>query len=378
MQGISKFLSWKFKTSTVTGAKNARRIDLAALEKLAADYLTGEHDYAGDLVRYAAYLAGKYAPLSQKTYISPVRQFLLLNDIELRDSQKAAIRKKLPRGYHPRSRDEPFTLEWARKICDNAPLRVRALILVLLSSGMRLSEALQIVEADINFEVSPVTVHLRDSYTKTRAPRDVYLSGEAVAALKEWIAARGDYLKEKSRYAENLKRTVTEDDPRIFPFTREATERIFNAALLKVYCRKERGENGERLPIKDRETGRSPIHLHGLRKTFRIELSKAETPRAIDITEHLMGHAGYLGGTYQIVPDEEARTFYLENEHRLMIHPPALTDKDREEMKNLAQENTELREKLTRLEKFAEEERVILTFIQNTPEFKAIVANYKK
>jgi len=211
---------------------------------------------------------------------------------------------------------------------------------------MRLSEALQIIPEDIDFKAKPVTIHLRDTYTKTRARRDVFLSDEAVAVLKEWISEREDYLNSKGHYAKNLKRAVKPDDPRVFPITREAVERLFNAALIKSgYCQEERGKKGERIPIKDVETGRSPIHIHGLRKTFRRELARAENPRAVDVTEFLMGHEG----TYSKPDEEEARAFYLENMHRVMIRP-GTTPKDRETMKALAEVNAQLRERLAAVE----------------------------
>jgi integrase len=347
--GLSKFLSWRYKTPTVTGTGNGRRMDLETVERLARAYLTEGSDYAGDLVRYAAYLSGNYSPLSRRGYISPVRQFLLLNDIELRASQERMIARKLPRGYHPRTRDEPFTLEMARKVCDNGPLRVRALVLCLLSSGMRLSEALRLVPEDVDFTTSPVTIRLRDTYTKTGAPRDVFISTEAVAALREWMAAREDYLGQRIRYTKNISKASVRGDPRIFPSTKSSLTRLFNAALLRAgYC--ERNERGERIPKKDRETGRSPIHLHGLRKTFRTLLARGENPGSVDITEKLMGHEGYLSSSYVRLSEEELRTFYLENEHRLMIHPPALSPKDREDMRALAEVNAALEEKIGLLE----------------------------
>ncbi len=107
----------------------------------------------------------------------------------------------------------------------------------------------------------------------------MFLSGEAVASLNEWIADRGDFLNLKGHYATNLKRIVDPDDPRAFPFTREATERLFNAALLKSgYCKKQRGKKGEKIPIKDVGTGRSPIHLHGLRTDVPHRASQGRKP----------------------------------------------------------------------------------------------------
>ncbi len=43
-----------------------------------------------------------------------------------------------------------------------------------------------------------------------------------------------------------------------------------------------------------------------------------------------MGHEGYLGGAYNRVEERDARKFYLENEPPAHDTPPALSEKDRE------------------------------------------------
>ena len=344
---IARFFEWKFKVSCTKGEKKEKRIDLETIEKLARAYLTDHSDYGGDLLRYTAHLTEHYSPLARRSYLTPIRQLLIMNDVEIKPSLERMIRRKLPRGYHARTRDEPFTLEMLRKVCDNAPLRLRALLLVLLSSGARLNEIIQVVPEDIDFNAKPVTIHLKDGYTKTGAPRDVFISGEAVTALKEWIAARNDYLRYKVKVVMNIEKKILEGDRRVFPITKASVTRLFNDALLRSgYCEAERGKKGEKIPIKDKETRRSPIHIHGLRKTFRTQLARAEAPGSIDITEKLMGHEGYLTSSYVRLDDEEVRKFYLENEHRLWIHPPQLSEKDRQNMKNLQDENTRLTKEL--------------------------------
>jgi hypothetical protein len=40
---------------------------------------------------------------------------------------------------------------------------------------------------DIDFSVSPTKIHIRREYTKTKVPRDIYISDEATNYLHQWI-----------------------------------------------------------------------------------------------------------------------------------------------------------------------------------------------
>jgi len=354
--GITRFLEWKFKEKDI-GLR---------FEELGTLYLSNGNHYGQDLVAFANYLRDHYAPISRRVYLAAVKQWFLFNDIEISRGHEKQIRQK-NKGARARTEDEPFTLDIIRQIVDNGNLRLRAIVLILLSSGMRLHEVLQLIPRDINFNASPVTIRLPDTYTKNGRARTVYISGEAVIALKEWMERRSDYLKYREMVSHNLKKTGKTED-RIFPMRIENVIGMFNQALIRS-GRYALDKDGEKITIRDRSTGRTKVHLHGLRKYFRTALAKAEAEGAIDITEHLMGHIGYLGGVYteRQIPEEDIRAFYLENEHRLMIHPPALTERDRESMKAMTNTNTQLQEKVATLEAQLQ----ILTKLIQAPSVKA-------
>ena len=69
-------------------------------------------------------------------------------------------------------------------------MRLKALLLVLASSGCRVGEALSLRNGDVNFDQSPTTIHIRAENTKTRQERDVYISDEATRELKKFIHSR--------------------------------------------------------------------------------------------------------------------------------------------------------------------------------------------
>jgi hypothetical protein len=62
--------------------------------------------------------------------------------------------------------------------------------LVLASSGVRPIEACAIRVCDINFVSSPVRLHIRAEFTKTKKSRDIFISDETAQWLTEWIEYR--------------------------------------------------------------------------------------------------------------------------------------------------------------------------------------------
>ena len=76
-----------------------------------------------------------------------------------------------------REDEEPLDVSDIRKIllsCNNR--RLRTLILVLASGGMRVGEALAVRNKDLDLSVPPTKVHIQKEYSKTRVAREVYIS----------------------------------------------------------------------------------------------------------------------------------------------------------------------------------------------------------
>lgn len=73
----------------------------------------------------------------------------------------------------------PLTMETIKVLLDNAYERQKALYLTLLSSGMRLGEALSLQKKDFDFQDGPATVIIPAQFTKDREQRETYISKEA-------------------------------------------------------------------------------------------------------------------------------------------------------------------------------------------------------
>lgn len=64
---------------------------------------------------------------------------------------------------------------------------MQVLTMLLVSSGLRVGEALQIKVKDLNLEANPPKINLPAEITKTGVERDVYLTREMVEILENWI-----------------------------------------------------------------------------------------------------------------------------------------------------------------------------------------------
>jgi integrase len=95
-------------------------------------------------------------------------------------------RVKMPKHY--REDGQPIDAQDIRSLllkCNNR--RLKAYILVLASSGLRAIEASALRLQDIDFTTSPTKVHVRKEFSKTKTPRDVYISQGATAYLQDLI-----------------------------------------------------------------------------------------------------------------------------------------------------------------------------------------------
>jgi integrase len=194
--------------------------------------------------------------------------------------------------------DEKLTKPLLRRILAEANLNMRALILTLASSGIRVGEATQIKLQDIDFDSEPTKITIRASYTKTGYKRIVFISDEATKYLRDWLESRESYLKLRKKYSKRFKESVSGDSDRVFPFHPVNAGRKFRRIIEKIGLTK-----------RDPETNRYVYHIHGLRKFFK---SNMETKISESIVEYLMGHTGYLSGSYLRYTERELAEFYLE------------------------------------------------------------------
>ena len=266
------------------------------LEEQVETYFKEPRDYEEDIQQYFQSIKHR-PPKSITVHLSILRTFLLENDVELPKIFWRRLSRRV-KGNKAITQDRVPTKEELRRILNHLPLRAQAFYLALASSGMRIGEALQLVENDIDLSKTPVLIKIRGEYTKTGNSRITFISSEAKEFLEEW-------LKEKPGYAIQYK---VKDVNRVFPFNQYGITGLLHGALKKAGVAE-----------KDPVTERYKIHPHVLRKFFRSELAKSVP---VDVVEAMMGHEGYLTSVYRMYsdPEKDLGEQYQMGEGNLLIY----------------------------------------------------------
>ncbi len=327
---------------------------LDAYDLLAKRYIEevrGGRDYFDDIMKYIPKLSERMAPRSVDQGVIAVRVFLSRHKLYFEKEEADQIRNSLPKGKRALGEEDDFELEDIARILQHCDLKMRALILVLASSGMRIGETLNLQLDDIRLDEDPVMVHIPGTITKTGDTRDTFISQEAKEAVVEWLSVREAYIvsalnKNRGLIEANHSGAKVAKDDRVFPFSTSVVQFAWETALEKTGL----------LRI-DRTTHRKTRRPHSLRKYFRTRMALAIP---VDIVEALMGHGEYLTMVYRRYSKKELASFYKKGEQMITIQRSDVS-REVEEMKHdskvlesrlmdqvldLKMENAELRKKV--------------------------------
>jgi len=224
-------------------------------------------------------LSERRAPKTVSFYMYLLFDFLKFHRIKLEDAKQQL---KMPRGTVRIDR-LPTLAEVQRMILASRSPRMRLLIQLLLQTGMRVSEALSLRVADIDFDAK--VIRIRGAATKTKTAREVPLVPELEAAIRDYLDRR----KVDSIWLfPNLK------DPSR-PVSRGKVMRSF-FNLLQRY----------RLAPRDPSGRGYQIHFHVFRKWYKTMLERAGVNRLL--IERWMGHTIGVQGVYFLpTPEDEER-----------------------------------------------------------------------
>jgi len=256
----------------------------------------------------------------------------------------------------PKQRKEPrraIEIKKLKMIVKYAsPLR-RALYLVLISSGIRIGEALALTKADFHFDEDPVRVTIKAEITKTKEGRDTFISSEAVDELKPFLEGKNDNEKPFTTYDEIDKAVVREDQNfmelrkklgKLEIEREEAKQRqlIVNGVINEL--KEPKSIFLERYP----NSNRFIINIHAFRAYFH---TKASQKHGSDYAHALIGHGAYLKEYYRETPEEKAKK-YKELEPSLLIISQKLESEKTKDKKieDLENEMQELQAKMARWE----------------------------
>jgi len=310
------------------------------LDTNSESYFTSKRDYEEDIRRYWKCLKdASYSRGTRNSRLNAVKQFLLYNDVELSIKFWKSLRKSaMDKGQRPETIDFAPTPVHLRKILDHANTLSRAAILILSSSGMRISELCQILPTDLKINNDPPIINLRGKITKTKSSRYVFISYEAKEALEAWLRERDTWLERASRKMINIHGIdKNADDPRVFPMTMNHIRLMYNRLLKRA----ELDERDQNTKMQFRI-----YHLHTLRKYFRTYLTPA-IEGGSDVVHALMGHEEYLDAAYQRYNLEQLSGMYKKAMKSIAVYErEADLSGINEQLKEVTQDNKELQQQL--------------------------------
>jgi len=290
-------------------------------EQFQSSLKQSDSDPVGILDEYFTFLARGDKPLANNTirfYVTVAKDFLnyLGCRIFIEDIKQ---RFRLPKAQH--AYEEGLTKETINRIVRFANPKLATSILMLCSSGMRISELLQLRIQDIDFEKNPTRILVRADTTKTRETRITCISSEATNALQDYIKkykiTNHLFLRDNHKSEEDYIKNLL--------VTRQSFERMLQHVRSNIPELNKKNENG-----------RNAIHFHALRAWFKTQVTDAHQS---DFAEALMGHKSLKLVYYRQNEKARAQT-YLDVEHSLTI---AETEKIDQNYTLMQKDNQELR-----------------------------------
>ncbi len=215
-------------------------------------------------------------------------RYLVDREVAHPDLLKRKLRVKVPEAL-PRAID-PEEVQQFLAVIENP--RDRAMILVLLRTGMRIGELLATRMSEVNFREKQIIIM---EAQKTRAGRVVYLSEDACRALKVWLKRR-DPEKEYLFYGQGRHRLgYTAVRVRFARYLAEAelAHKGYSLHCLRHTCATELLNAGMRLECLQQLLGHSSIEMTRRYARLTDNTRREEYFRAMAIIEKGESHGHY-------------------------------------------------------------------------------------
>jgi len=224
-------------------------------------------------------------------------RYLIERDVIRPDVLSKRMRIKVPDPL-PRAMDPD---DVARLVSVIEPVRDRAMILVLLRTGMRVGELLNTLVEDVNFNERRIEIY---EASKNRVGRVVYLSDDALGALKAWFKKRQAH-KPYVFYSKSRPNIAYPAVRRIFMKYLERAElsnKGYTLHCLRHTCASELLNAGMGLECVQQLLGHSCIEITRRYARLTDKTREQEYFRAMKIIEK-----GEIDGHYQL--DSELQAF---------------------------------------------------------------------
>ena len=319
-------------TRSVRCAESAlKAFDNFCLEKCGKDYHSVIMDLKGNsgdalyvfLSNFVSYMTIQKSPKTVQTYFGLIRSYLRSQGIKT-NSEDIKDFVRFPTKI--KERRKALTIEIIRKLLDNAKEQRKALYLTLLSSGMRVGEALALRKRDFDFSSDPVTIHIPARYTKTREARETYISKEAKELVLRLVKRKNESDTVFTNQTNNVQ--AVENEQKAFGKLRNRCN------FLEKYS------DGKRFVV----------NIHAFRSYFH---TKASQVHGVEYSNALDGHSGYLPQYYRLTSEERTAMFKDLEPHLLIYENPA----NMKQINELQAKMNELENKKDEVEKIEREKR---------------------
>jgi integrase len=336
------------KKGTKSILRSHIQIFFRVIDKDMDTYFDEKQDYEENLRLYWKHIQGK-APNTQIVAISSVKGFLRrfdkqTRDLDIWDDISARLRGKstVTEEYVP-------DIDEIKQILNYCDIRTKAVIMVALSSGMRIGEIVQLLPSDVHFDETPTRINVRPEIAKNDKMRTTFITPETTDMLKEWLRKRDEYTNKSMKRLnfKNMKHykyeTKKQQRKEIFPYSPHRIREAFNKACENAGFTSTTVMKGDYdLPDmykKDHKHHRErrQLRFHNLRKFFRTYFGNS------DLAEHIMGHSGYLS-QYRNYNNKQLAKEYMKYINNVTIYerPADLTDVNKE----LAEKDKQIQELL--------------------------------
>jgi len=275
--------------------------------------ITNENLNVYEILReYVVYIDKKgYKPRSIRAYLSGAKGYLRYIGVRINSDDFRQI-VKIPKAMT--NHEKALTKEILIRLLRVCHQKLQTSILVIVSSGLRIGELVQLRLDDIDFTSSPTKIRIRAETTKTRQGRETFITVEATKALKDYLVSYFDWNEKGDNSHMNQKPIFGRTSKgETYDNQKNSGNRWASELSLQQSLRTHVDKIPE-LNVKN-ENDRSLIHWHSFRKYFRTTVGN-EVNR--DFAEALMGHDFYMS-TYYTLSEEKRRELYLKAEPELTI-----------------------------------------------------------
>ncbi len=255
------------------------------------------------------------APSTITMYFSFLKKYLIYSGIKI-TTDDVKINLEFPK----KQEEELYPLQHKeiQDICSSAKYDKKSLYFALISSGMRIGEAMQIRKKDLDLNHDRIIVNIPARFTKLKRSRVTFLSIEAGKSIKPKL--------EK----------LTDDDLVYGTHPRVNVASNMERNYFVRCCKK------QNLDMKYESTNIRKITLHSFRSYFITKISRHDE----NFAKKLAGQKGYMLQYDRMTLDEKLK-LYLEIEPDLLIYNSFMKDK---EIKRLKEANEKLQRQSTKIE----------------------------